>query len=111
MEISKQVIYGRCSLSVPVSDVRYIQDKKKGHIMLCSACRGNTNKGDSKEKSEDKIKKEIPKKAYNCSRCSYDFKISQSDRLRATCPYCGKSDKIKEIKIIPIDSIIKNIIF
>lgn len=102
MEYSKQVICERCKKSVPINEIKYIQNIKNKPLLLCSICRGE---------KEEKISKSITikrgyKRSYNCLNCGYDFK---SNELNMNCPYCGKRDKIKENKIISTETIFKDL--
>ncbi|MBL7147459.1 MAG: hypothetical protein ISS82_01390 [Nanoarchaeota archaeon] len=110
MDNLKHTICSKCKKSVPVSDVKYAQDKKSSPVILCSSCRGGNSKEVEIKAGSRKSEQQI-KKSYNCSRCNYDFKVkpSISHQKEIACPYCGKSDRIKENKIISISSIINNL--
>lgn len=104
MKSFKEIICSKCKNPVPIRDIKYVQDKKESPRILCSSCRE-----EKKENVSRVLKKqsENPKKSYHCLRCTYDFKVNPS-KADINCPYCGKSDRIKENKIVPIDAILKD---
>jgi len=107
MDNSRYTICSKCKKSVPVLDVKYIQDKTKSPIILCSACRGFKPDKVETKKDDKKINFQT-QKSYHCLRCNHDFKAYVPQSNIITCPSCKKSEKIRENKIILAKDIIED---
>ncbi len=126
MEDTRKILCDRCKKTVPLSDVRYVAKGKDQMRTLCSACRAQTSVQDPKQTvtkqpmyPKSQMQPKVPSAAdlsrkveaakprqvsdesgqkvnYICERCMYKFKYNTKSKTELKCPYCGRSDKVKE---------------
>lgn len=102
---SREMICGRCHNPAPISEIQYVPVGVGSKIAMCASCRAKSNLNSS---SVPRSKEVSPgKNQYFCSRCRYRFKFTQSSMTNLKCPYCGKTDKIKEYKDLSAEELIK----
>src|SRR4030043_268003 len=91
---------GRCKKSVPISTIQYLPKGDGNLIALCSNCRSEkTTKPKPIEKLNAAPEKE--KTNYSCERCNYKFSHDPTGDAALKCPYCGQSDKLKQLSASP----------
>ena len=97
-----------CKKSSPVSDMRYMLRSGK-RMALCQSCRGRT---EGAAQPQVTIKKEVKKLAtkqpYFCAQCRYKFK-ADAGYGTPKCPYCGKTNKVTEVKETSADELLKEV--
>lgn len=108
MEDNREMICDRCRKSVPIPKMKYLSKSKDSIIALCPECReryGSEKKSAEKIPPREKVKaeklvskKEITnKQKYKCDRCKYKFEYHHDGVTILKCPYCGKSDMVREV--------------
>lgn len=107
---TKSAVCYQCNKLVPVSDLRFVLGEKGIAIPLCSECRAKTKQKVPVRKRVEEgrgIKKEVNRPDFYCERCKYRFKYDPRGRTDLRCPFCGKSDKIRQHKMHAADDLIK----
>jgi DNA-directed RNA polymerase subunit RPC12/RpoP len=98
------VICDSCNKPIDKGKIKYVPKDDSTVLTLCPACSGTP----SKSKTINLNPKTVSKKTtYKCTRCDYEFKFNIKGSAELKCPYCGRSDRLKEH--IPAEEIIKGI--
>ncbi|PIN86991.1 hypothetical protein COV19_02245 [Candidatus Woesearchaeota archaeon CG10_big_fil_rev_8_21_14_0_10_44_13] len=107
---TKSAVCYQCNKMVPVSDLRFVLAEKDTAVPLCSECRSKTRtKVHVMKKVEEgrEAKTPVNRPDYYCERCKYRFKHDSKGKTNLRCPFCGKSDKIRQHKEHAADDLLK----
>src|SRR3989338_3796653 len=105
-----------------------LMDSKKGR---CDTCKKFVYLSDLKESYQEGQRKQICKSCfakienakitqrtpavdpskmpYYCARCKYKFRVNIQKGADIRCPYCGKTDKVSEMKEISSESLLREV--
>ncbi|MBU0470698.1 MAG: hypothetical protein KKA62_04170 [Nanoarchaeota archaeon] len=100
MDIRKIRTCERCKNSVPLEKVRLYPKGLDNNLLICEDCCNKLKSSGTKPEQKKPVQNIPPNVVYlHCLRCKYSFKVdkNKADVLhKVLCPYCGKTDKIKE---------------
>ena len=80
----------QCRGKFPFSQIRYGNDGK----VLCSLCSGKA----AKEKKQEIIIESEAQESVKliCTHCRYKFAWKNGSRIALSCPYCGRTNLIRD---------------
>ena len=91
----RALLCGKCSKTVPISQIRYVMRSRGLPTAMCGSCRdeGTLNRKSSAVKPREEIRK-----LFMCTSCSYKFQFNTLASSGPRCPLCGKGHYVEEYK-------------
>ncbi|MFH1409604.1 MAG: hypothetical protein ABIH34_06865 [Nanoarchaeota archaeon] len=89
--MERTIVCESCRKAVPVDEIRYMTSPT-GQKKLCTTCKPR-----ALAKPQIHVKEQT-KLQYQCAHCKYKFKHDSMSPSRLSCPYCGRTENIMQVK-------------